>query len=125
MSGLSQNTKFLTRKQVINLLANNGVLQGSSYSKAVKLGKPVEYCMTALKERLNILNNMDAAKLVKDAENKEYSEAYKDVSDFFENIAKPQVKKIAKKYKHDFMAADFYMLNSKKIAKNFSFKIKY
>lgn len=53
MSGLNQNTKYLTINQLQRLIANNGVLQGSSYTKALNAGLPVEYCLDALNASLN------------------------------------------------------------------------
>jgi len=60
MSGINQNTKHLTIKQLRSIIANNGVLQGSAYHKALKANKPVEYCLESLNEAL-------FAKLDKDA----------------------------------------------------------
>lgn len=50
MSGLSQNTKNLTIRQLQKLIANNGLAE--NYEKAKAQKRPTEYCLTALNESL-------------------------------------------------------------------------
>lgn len=49
-SGVSQNTKHLTIKQIKALIANNGVVE--NIDKAIAQKRPTEYCLDALNAAL-------------------------------------------------------------------------